>query len=135
MTAITFSSPLSAQPRRAPRRESSAPATVRPGRARRVAETAPLRLTRRGRLAITGLLATCGLAASMFVGGVGFAGTDAEHPSVSFVTVAPGETLWSIAGEVAPNADRRDTVAQILELNALSSSAVRAGARLAVPAH
>jgi hypothetical protein len=41
--------------------------------------------------------------------------------------------LWSIAGEVAPGADRRDTVAEIVELNALDGSSVRAGQRIAVP--
>jgi hypothetical protein len=132
MTAITISTPLRTQPQRAPRRPAlAAPAAQRPGRARR--ESTPMRLTRRGRLAVTGLLAAIGIAASMFAGGIGFAGTQAERVPVSYVTVAPGETLWSIAGEVAPNADRRDTVARILELNALSSSAVRAGQRLAVP--
>ena len=50
-----------------------------------------------------------------------------------YVTVAPGDTLWSIAGEVAPGEDRRDTVARILELNARETSGVRAGDRIAVP--
>jgi LysM repeat protein len=49
------------------------------------------------------------------------------------VTVAPGQTLWAIAGEVAPNADRRDTVARIQELNALSSVNLQAGQKIAVP--
>jgi LysM repeat protein len=49
------------------------------------------------------------------------------------VTVAPGDSLWSIAGDVAPDADRRDTVAEIMELNALSGSSVNVGQRIAVP--
>ncbi|WP_460460894.1 LysM peptidoglycan-binding domain-containing protein, partial [Angustibacter peucedani] len=94
----------------------------------------PLRLTRRGRLAVTGLLAAVAVVASLFIGGVGAAGTRAEPVPVRYVTVTPGATLWAIAGEVAPDDDRRDTVARILELNALQTSAVHAGQRLAVPA-
>nr|WP_269329742.1 LysM peptidoglycan-binding domain-containing protein [Kineosporia babensis] len=47
--------------------------------------------------------------------------------------VLPGETLWGIAGEVDPAGDRGDTVADIMELNALSSAAVAAGQRIALP--
>lgn len=135
MTAITFSSPVrthgASQPRRSARVATGVRRDERAGRARR--QAAPLRLTRRGRLAVTGLLAAAGVTASLFVGGIGFAGTDAERPAVRYVTVAPGDTLWSIAGEVAPDQDRRDTVARILELNARETSGVRAGDRIAVP--
>ncbi|MGN6300007.1 MAG: LysM peptidoglycan-binding domain-containing protein [Angustibacter sp.] len=135
MTAITISRPVSTtvatQPRRSPRVAVSGRPQERAGRARR--QAAPLRLTRRGRLALTGLLAAGGVTASLFVGGIGFAGTDAERPAVRYVTVAPGDTLWSIAGEVAPGQDRRDTVARILELNARETSGLRAGDRIAVP--
>ena len=131
MTAITLSAPVRT-PR--PRPARTAPVVVpdaRAGRARR--QATPLRLTRRGRLAVTGLLAAVGVVLSMFAGGIAGAGTDAERVPVRYVTVAPGDTLWSIAGEVAPQQDRRDTVARILELNARESSGVRAGDRIAVP--
>ncbi|WP_082537958.1 LysM peptidoglycan-binding domain-containing protein [Angustibacter sp. Root456] len=132
MTAITFSAPVS-NPRRRPARTAVvAVPDTRAGRARR--QGAPLRLTRRGRLVVTGLLATAGVAVSLFAGGVAGAGTDAQRVPVRYVTVAPGDTLWSIAGEVAPSEDRRDTVARILELNARDTSGVRAGDRIAVPA-
>jgi LysM repeat protein len=62
------------------------------------------------------------------------AGQDAETGPVAERVVLPGETLWGIAGEVAPGVDRRETVAQIMELNDLASAEVRAGQRLAVPA-
>ncbi|MFM9786023.1 LysM peptidoglycan-binding domain-containing protein, partial [Streptomyces scabiei] len=51
----------------------------------------------------------------------------------SHVTVMPGDTLWSIAGEIAPDADPRDVVDEIIRLNALPSGAVAAGERLALP--
>jgi nucleoid-associated protein YgaU len=47
--------------------------------------------------------------------------------------VLPGETLWGIAHKVAPGDDPRDTVARIVEFNAMTSPAVQAGQRLALP--
>ena len=50
------------------------------------------------------------------------------------VTVGPGETLWQIARDVRPNADPRETVARIQELNGLTTATVWAGQPLIVPA-
>lgn len=108
------------------------PARCHPTRAA-AARRYPIRLTRRGRLVLVGLLAAVAIVGSMFLGGVSLAGSRAAHPPVRYVTVMPGQTLWAIAGEVAPQADRRDTVARILELNAMPSSALQAGQRIAVP--
>jgi Tfp pilus assembly protein FimV len=63
------------------------------------------------------------------------AGSISRPVPVTYRVVLPGETLWQIAGEVAPGVDRRDTVARLLELNALSTAGVRAGQRIAVPVH
>ena len=48
------------------------------------------------------------------------------------VVVAPGETLWSIAGLVG--GDSSATVDQIVSLNHLTSTDLTAGQRLIVPA-
>jgi LysM repeat protein len=93
----------------------------------------PLRLTRRGRLVITATLTAAGIGATMFTGAVSLAGTQAQHPPVRYVTVAPGDTLWSIAGEAAPGEDRRDTVHRIVDLNALRDASLSVGQRVAVP--
>ena len=45
-----------------------------------------------------------------------------------------GESLWSIAQEVAPSADPRDVVDAIVRLNALDGVTVSAGEQLAIPA-
>lgn len=45
-----------------------------------------------------------------------------------------GESLWSIAEEVAPAADPRDVVDAIIRLNALGSGQLEAGQTLAIPA-
>jgi hypothetical protein len=139
MTAITIHAPMSTRrPAVAARAARTAGSKWGAGATRVAPVAAPasaLRLTRRGRLVITGLLAGVAILASMFLGGVSLAGTDSAPVPTRYVTVAPGQTLWAIAGEVAPNADRRDTVAQIQELNALRSVNLQAGQTIAVPAH
>ena len=112
-----------------PRRVGSAAGVRRVARP----EVGHLRLTRRGRLLITTLLFAVGVAITMFSGTVSLAGTDVQHSPVHYVTVAPGDTLWSIAGEAAPGVDRRDTVHRIVELNALAGPELSVGQRVAVP--
>jgi predicted Zn-dependent protease len=63
------------------------------------------------------------------------AGTSVSHPATRFVVVEPGQTLWQIAAQAAPHSDIRDTIARIMELNALPDSVVRPGTRIAVPTH
>jgi hypothetical protein len=116
---------------------------VRPGepgavRASRVGAEPPLRLTRRGRAVLRGLvvLALVGLmtTAALLMAHRADA-ADAPGPTVvvQHHVVLPGETLWGIATELAPGADPRDTIASIVEFNALESSAVHAGQDLAIP--
>lgn len=95
---------------------------------------APLRLTRRGRLSIT-LVA----AAILSVGAVSgaqdvVAGGAPVAVQTEAVTVAPGQSLWSIATNAVPGADPRDVIIDIQELNDLPSVQVVAGQRLVVPA-
>jgi LysM repeat protein len=78
-------------------------------------------------------LALCAVA-SLAITSSGAASDTAQHAPVEYVTVLPGDTLWNIANDVAPGADPRDTVAEIIELNALPGSTVQAGQQLAVPA-
>ncbi|MFI7587607.1 LysM peptidoglycan-binding domain-containing protein [Spongisporangium articulatum] len=97
-----------------------------------------LRLTARGRrlvgfLVATGLLLAVVLGA-LLLSGTAQAGSDVHQVPVGYHVVLPGETLWQIAGEVAPGVDRRDTVNALIELNALPTAAVQVGQRLAVPA-
>jgi hypothetical protein len=97
----------------------------------------PLRLTRRGRIVVR-VLAGAALLLVVAVGALAgrpaLAGPETSATPVADHVVRPGETLWGIAGEVAPSADRRDTVAQIIKLNGLDSAQVTAGQRLSVPA-
>lgn len=106
------------------------------------ASPAPLRLTRRGRVVLIGvpliLLAVLLLSLSGLFNSPAkasdSAGDLAVTPTVT-VTVQPGQSLWSIAGTVAPGRDARDVVADIVQLNNLSAGAVLPGQQLFVPTH
>ncbi len=96
----------------------------------------PLRLTRRGRILVGTLLALPIVVGAYFIGlGSTSAGADSVQSTVSFdtITVMPGDTLWSIAGDVAPNADAQAVIAGIEELNQLDTLTVQPGQKLAIP--
>lgn len=95
--------------------------------------TPALRLTRRGRLAILASALAVTAVTTVATGSVNLAGAAPSPAPVRLVVVEGGDTLWSIAADVAPGVDRRDTVAEIVELNALGGSGVRAGQQIAVP--
>lgn len=96
-----------------------------------------LRLTSRGRAVVAMLLAApiaVALAVSALSSAPAQAGSELSAASFDYITVAPGESLWDLAAWVAPDADPRDVVAKLVQLNQLPSTAVQPGQRLAVPA-
>ncbi|GAA1948052.1 LysM peptidoglycan-binding domain-containing protein [Microbacterium deminutum] len=98
-----------------------------------------LRLTVRGRrvlAAAAALPAVIALSLAIVGGGAALASRDSGSPAGSFATVvvSRGDSLWSIAEEVAPSADPRDVVDAIVRLNALDGVTIAAGQRLAIPA-
>jgi len=105
----------------------------------RRAQRTRLRMTRRGRRVLTGLLSlplVAVIAWGIVVGGgSALAAREGGGPATEFatVTVGAGDSLWSIAENVAPSADPRDVVYAIKKLNALGSSVVTVGDRLAIP--
>ena len=114
---------------------------ARPARTRRCAATPtaraarPLRLTRRGRLAVTCTAATLLTGAVVAVTGAlpgASAGVD-RAPAPTVVTVLPGQTLSQIAGEWAPSRDWREVAGDVVQLNELPSMTLRAGQRLTMP--
>ncbi|GAB3278635.1 LysM peptidoglycan-binding domain-containing protein [Microbacterium lacusdiani] len=112
---------------------------LRTERAVRVAPATRLRVTRRGRRVLAALAAApvaAGLALAVISGGGALASREDGAPAGTFdtVTVMAGDSLWSIAEEIAPAADPRDVVDAIVALNQLQSSSVAAGERLAIPA-
>jgi hypothetical protein len=128
MSTVTISAGL-------PARASTRSRRTQPVQPARTHAAGPVRLTRRGRLVATLVLIAGFLAGGVLLaGGLASAGTEpGAAATAQRVTVAPGETLWGIAEREAPGTDPRDTVAEILELNHLQSSAVEAGSVLLLP--
>lgn len=98
-----------------------------------------LRLTVRGRRVLAVLAALPAIVALVFAvlsGGAALASRDAGAPAESFstITVAPGDSLWTIAEDVAPDRDPRDVVDAIVRFNALDSVTVQVGQSLSIPA-
>ncbi len=92
-----------------------------------------VRLTRRGRLVVfaAGLLMV--LLFGIWLAAGSTATDEAGKTQVEVITVAPGETLWGIAAEVADGGDVGAMVAEIREMNDLDTSMVYAGQDLRVP--
>ncbi len=95
-----------------------------------------LRITRRGRVVVT-LLVAIALAVAAVLVGIGAvgaaAGTEAGTTTFHYVSVAPGESLWQLAETIAPHSDPRDVIADIQNLNNLRSSDLQPGQQIAIP--
>ena len=97
-----------------------------------------IRLNRRGRLARTFVVLSLAVVlASVFGLKAGAGTTDAVGAPTSFieVTVAPGDTLWSLATRLADGGDVRSLVDEIASVNSLASAEVQAGQKLRIPLH
>ena len=109
---------------------TSFPSSARP------ASSPRLRLTSRGRF-VFGALVAIPIAILLTI--VGINATDAAATQApasndfTYVSVAPGESLWQLASQIAPQADPDEVVADILALNQLRSADVQPGQELAIP--
>lgn len=104
-----------------------------------IAPETRLRLTVRGRRVLAFLVAAplaVLLTYGVVSGGAALASRDAGSTADTFsvVTVSYGDTLWSIAQEVAPASDPRDVVDAIARLNALPGGVIEVGQIIAIPA-
>lgn len=118
---------------------STAILSAGPSAHRMAAPRTRLRLTVRGRRVLAALAAApvvAGLAAAIVGGGAALAtredGAGAE--AFDLVTVTAGDTLWSIAQEVAPGHDPRDVVYELKALNNLAGGVLTPGQQISVPA-
>jgi hypothetical protein len=94
-----------------------------------------LRMTKRGRTVLLTLIASPLVVAALVFGlNAGEATATNSSTPLSRVTVVGGETLWSLARQLAPNADPRDVVADIMSVNRMSSADIQPGEQLAIPA-
>ena len=84
---------------------------------------------------VAALLATTLLVLSLAGRALGGSSRPDEEGPRPHVLVEPGQTLWSIArARLGPEADPRPFIQEIQDLNALESSLLVAGQRLALPA-
>lgn len=112
-------------------------ARVAPYSLTRAASTPRLRLTGRGRRFLTLLISLPLVVAAFWFamnGGGAIATLGGSDAGFEYVTVEPGESLWQLAEQIAPQADPRDVIADVMQLNQLDSADVFAGQELAIPA-
>ena len=106
------------------------------------AQIQELRLTTRGRQAMR-LLRTM-VCALVIIGGAlliatqsssAAAGAESEEIGIDAeaVVVGEGETLWGVAADLGLERDTRDVIADIVDINHLSSPVVHPGQTLDVP--
>lgn len=133
VSAVRPSRPATAAVPRLPARASR--------RGRPAGSSAPLTLTRRGRLLFLGLPVLAGSAALLVLAVVFLVPATATATSgplrgagTEQVTVLPGQSLWDLAVAADPERDPRDVVDDIVELNDLDSSLLVAGLLVEVPA-
>lgn len=102
--------------------------------------SSPLRLTTRGRLLLgaSGLVVVLSLLSANTALGSN-EGVEGGGQSLSGryeqITVLPGESLWSIARQLAPDFSEStgDIVALLIDINNLASSELQTGQELLVP--
>ena len=92
-------------------------------------------LNRRGRLARTLVVLSLAIVAASVAGGQAGASTSAKasapHSFIT-VTVAPGDTVWSLANRVGEG-DAGALVAAIIEINGLGNGDLTAGQKIRIP--
>lgn len=93
----------------------------------------PLRLTRRGRAVVLGLLAiVASVASAVLFTTASRASGDPATPAPT-ITVRSGDTLWDIAAATSSEGDGWARVDEIRRLNHLASNDVRPGQVLLLP--
>ena len=96
-------------------------------------------LNRRGRLARTLVVLSLAIVLLATFGFSAGAGNTDQMSSTSgdfiTITVGPGESLWSLAGQIAVDGDKRSLVDEIISINSLATADVQVGQELRIPLH
>ncbi|MEY4961907.1 MAG: hypothetical protein RLZZ249_604 [Actinomycetota bacterium] len=75
-----------------------------------------------------------GLAVSFSLAGINGSVATSEQPApLDYITVGYGESLWDLAEVFAKGEDPRDWIAEVVAMNALSSTVLEPGQRIALP--
>ncbi|MFC6353203.1 LysM peptidoglycan-binding domain-containing protein [Rothia nasimurium] len=150
---IRFAAPVSARPapvaplRNLPSHPAASTPAQRPSAVVEPSQKAKtgrgkIRLTRRGRLVFRGLplltlvaLVVLGALTFLAPGEAKSATVEPVVPVSQTVTVVHGDTLWTIAADVAPGEDNRDVINRIMQINDLTSAQLVPGQVLEVPVY
>ena len=117
----------------APRRSVASAEAGRSAGPTRSRPSGILHLTRRGRLVVVLVALLVVLVASAWAAQSVRASASAGASPTTYVSVAPGDTVWTIARRLHHHGDVRDVVQRIEDLNDLVSDVVRPGQLLIVP--
>ena len=98
----------------------------------------PVRLTRRGRVAVAVVSALLIFMASVALATAAQAthsarGTAAPGRYLARVVVRPGQSLWTVAEAYDPGADTRQVIADIEQMNSMTGDQLQPGETLWVP--
>jgi LysM repeat protein len=92
-------------------------------------------MTKRGRAVLLAIVAIPVVVAALLFGiNAGGATATSSSTPLAKITVVGGETLWSVAKQIAPTSDPRDVVADLISVNRLGSADIYPGEQLSVPA-
>jgi nucleoid-associated protein YgaU len=95
-----------------------------------------VRLTRRGRIVLVLAVLTLALVGFALIGSPAVSTGEAHHAAKHTVVIHGGETLWDLAGRIAPGEDPRVVISDIVDLNNLSDAgSIRVGQKLYVPSY
>jgi Tfp pilus assembly protein FimV len=93
----------------------------------------PLRLTRRGRAVVLGLLVLVASMASAVLFTTASRAESQPSTPAPTITVEPGDTLWDIAVRVKPGRDGQAAVAELRKINRLDTVDLQPGQILILP--
>jgi LysM domain len=92
-------------------------------------------MTRRGRAVLLTIVAVPVVGIALFFGiSAGGATATTSSTPLQTITMPAGESLWQVATEIAPKADPRDFIADVVSVNQLASTDVQPGQTLEIPA-
>jgi nucleoid-associated protein YgaU len=112
--------------------------TARRTPAREAEARTPVRLTRRGRVVVTAAaVLTIGAVSMVLAGAAQATGHSAASAGpgrgVTKVIVRAGQNLWSLAEAYDPDADTRQVIQEIQQLNSMTTDQLQPGQVLWVP--
>lgn len=100
--------------------------------------SSPVRLTRRGRIVVAGVSALIIGLLSVVLATTAKAtrsasGAGATGKYIAKVVVRPGQSLWTVAEAYDPDADTRQVIADIEQMNSMTGDQLKPGETLWVP--